>query len=96
MKKIDIKEKDMFIVRGDHLNFGERVNENGHYLRAFKLSNHVVISVNDTLMEYEDKMFYEVNLVIDELFNPVYERTGKTFKPEDLNNIVKREDDKNG
>jgi hypothetical protein len=53
--------------------------------RAVQLEDGMVISFMDVLLEYEDKKFYEVVKTSYGMFNPQYERTGKSYTIDELN-----------
>lgn len=59
------------------------------YVRAYQLSNGDVVNINNLLLEFEDNILYEVVKVRETLFEPKYERTGKSFTPEQINKIIK-------
>jgi hypothetical protein len=56
--------------------------------RAYKLHNGDVISVNDLLLEFKDGILYQVKKVTYGCY-VIYERTGRKFTPEQLNEMLK-------
>jgi len=59
------------------------------YTRAHMLGNGDVVQVHGLLLEFEDNILYEVKEPVG-LVNPYYERTGRSFTPEQLNEMVRR------
>lgn len=59
-----------------------------HGKKAHQLHNKDVIGINDWLLEFEDNMLYEVEKVVYDNKYVVYERTGKSYTPEEVNKIV--------
>jgi hypothetical protein len=60
----------------------------GRAVRVFKLSNGDVFQIYNLLLEFEDNILYEVVCVRDTLFEPRYERTGRSFTPEQINKMI--------
>jgi hypothetical protein len=56
--------------------------------RLYPLQNGDVFSVNELLLEFEDGICYEVIRVRDTIYNPQFKRTGKSFTPEQINEIT--------
>lgn len=63
--------------------------------RVYQLEDGDVFTLRDLSLEYEDKMFYEVEPVIEVRFaehtipiNTVWHRTGRVFNAEELNEYV--------
>jgi hypothetical protein len=66
----------------------EKANSPKGCVRAHKLSNGDVINVMSILLEFEDNILYEVEEAKG-LINPVYERTGRSFTPQQVNEMFK-------
>lgn len=58
------------------------------YVRAVRLENGMVVQVNHLLLEFEDNILYEVEPA-KSWFNPYYERTGRSFTMEQINQMNK-------
>ncbi|MEK4605308.1 hypothetical protein MHH42_31140 [Bacillus sp. FSL L8-0099] len=57
--------------------------------RAFVLENGTVVQIGNLLLEFEDNVFHEVEPESpDNIFNPVYNRTGRRFTPEQINEMT--------
>jgi hypothetical protein len=62
--------------------------------RAFKLDNGTIFTVlaknKEYTLEFENMMLYEVIIVgYDEFMQPIYERTGLGFTPDQLNAMMR-------
>jgi len=82
---------DGFYDKKDDLSLTEANDLPEGYIRAYKLCDGDIFSINDVFIEYEDEKFYEVIYSghVDEYYNKKYKRTGKEFTREELNNLVR-------
>lgn len=72
--------------------FINKSNEITDSKKAYQLCDKDVFSINDICIEFEKGRFYEVEEVIyDGLYNVfnVWERTGKEFSVEEINDLTK-------
>ena len=59
-------------------------------VRAYKLCNGDIITVNNLVLQFEDKVLYEmIEDGLDVFGQQKWKRTGKSFTPEQLNNLIK-------
>lgn len=66
----------------------EEISE-GKAVRAYQLNNGDVFSTCNLLLEYENRVLYEVIRISDAIFESRYERTGRSFTLEQITEMAK-------
>lgn len=60
-----------------------------NYVRAYRLQNNDILTINNMVLEFEDNILYKV---VDDGFDlfgqKKWKRTGKSFTPEQLNKLL--------